>query len=1049
MLEAAAREATQAGRAPAEVVARLSAWMRARVRYTGLELRDAAFIPQAPSTTLARGFGDCKDQAALFVALARAAGLRAHTVILSTDSSARAELPGLSTFDHMIAVVEGTPPLFVDPTATQHAPLSLPADDERRPALILAPTTTALTQTPAAPPTANGIREVRQVTLAAKGPGTVVESTEVWGQLAANYRRDWQGVAMTRVREQLEQYVKREYDAASVDEVQLEGLDDVDRPVRLRLTARKANRGFTGDDDAAVLVDVGALLANNLPEVVRTRPERNAPPRKGPLALGYAFTAEIRYAITVPTGFMVKALPPDETRALGVGTLTLRTGRAADGAVTALLTLVVDKPTLTPAELERARTAIVEALEDKPRFVLFHHIGLAAVAEGRAADGLAALRADVAREPDQPMHAVRLGRALMAIGFAPAAREALERALTRAPKSRELRAALAQVLTRDALGRDQAPALDLREAERIYRALRAEDPKDVAPRVALAALLERDAVGERWGKGARLAEAAAEYAKLGDELEHHAEDARYTRVLLRLGRWADAEKVASKLSDAKQRDALSIVAWIGRDGTTPAMARVRSAGIDRAAVAAALEILIDLRRYDDTAVISEELARGSGQEQVIRQMASAFRRVTAEPPPANAHDPFGHVRYFLWTLFGGTVDDVNRLVHPAERVHAFELAALRRQAGAQIGQLPGHVLRDAASSVTLVALDGDESIGWRVRVENIAGDRQEFFVARDGGKLQITPVAILAQRLVAAQRWKEAARVLRWAREGSDTPAQTLATLWDGAREDPAALRLAAAGLLALTTKEPVAFDLLSTCAERPDAPERETCATLFAFGLSKRDEHQRLCDLYPRLQLALSGSRASAHRAYIWSLSRLPDGRDRLEALLGADDPLDPGHAEARNALAMHLLRRGDHDRAIALVAALHAEGKASPGSLNDAAWAMLFAPTLDARAVTWAEEAVRATKRREPAFLGTLASVLAGAGKPDAAREVLFELVRDHRADALTGGDRYTLGAIAAAYGLRDAARAAWSEIVGRKDDESALSVDKLAREQLRRLP
>jgi hypothetical protein len=114
-----------------------------------------------------------------------------------------------------------------------------------------------------------------------------------------------------------------------------------------------------------------------------------------------------------------------------------------------------------------------------------------------------------------------------------------------------------------------------------------------------------------------------------------------------------------------------------------------------------------------------------------------------------------------------------------------------------------------------------------------------------------------------------------------------------------------------------------------------------------------------------------------------------------------------------------------------------------------MLFAPTLDARAVTWAEEAVRATKRREPAFLGTLASVLAGAGKPDAAREVLFELVRDHRADALTGGDRYTLGAIAAAYGLRDAARAAWSEIVGRKDDESALSVDKLAREQLRRLP
>ena len=52
-------------------VNRLLEFIHDRVRYVGMEFGEASIIPMQPKETLQRGYGDCKDQAALLVAMLR------------------------------------------------------------------------------------------------------------------------------------------------------------------------------------------------------------------------------------------------------------------------------------------------------------------------------------------------------------------------------------------------------------------------------------------------------------------------------------------------------------------------------------------------------------------------------------------------------------------------------------------------------------------------------------------------------------------------------------------------------------------------------------------------------------------------------------------------------------------------------------------------------------------------------------------------------------------------------------------------------------------
>src|SRR6185503_16876731 len=50
-------------------------------------------------------YGDCKDKATLFIALARRLGFKAYPVLLSADGGVERGLPSINQFNHMIAAV--------------------------------------------------------------------------------------------------------------------------------------------------------------------------------------------------------------------------------------------------------------------------------------------------------------------------------------------------------------------------------------------------------------------------------------------------------------------------------------------------------------------------------------------------------------------------------------------------------------------------------------------------------------------------------------------------------------------------------------------------------------------------------------------------------------------------------------------------------------------------------------------------------------------------------------------------------------------------------
>ena len=81
-------------------------WVSQDFRYVSLSLGIGGYLPRLPSEVVATRYGDCKDKATLFIALARRMGLNAYPVLLSSSGSADSTLPSMEQFDHMIAAVD-------------------------------------------------------------------------------------------------------------------------------------------------------------------------------------------------------------------------------------------------------------------------------------------------------------------------------------------------------------------------------------------------------------------------------------------------------------------------------------------------------------------------------------------------------------------------------------------------------------------------------------------------------------------------------------------------------------------------------------------------------------------------------------------------------------------------------------------------------------------------------------------------------------------------------------------------------------------------------
>jgi hypothetical protein len=81
-------------------------WIAQDIRYVSLSLGRGGYQPRRPDEVVETGFGDCKDKATLFVAIARHFGAVANPVLVSLGGEPDSAMPSVGQFDHMIAALQ-------------------------------------------------------------------------------------------------------------------------------------------------------------------------------------------------------------------------------------------------------------------------------------------------------------------------------------------------------------------------------------------------------------------------------------------------------------------------------------------------------------------------------------------------------------------------------------------------------------------------------------------------------------------------------------------------------------------------------------------------------------------------------------------------------------------------------------------------------------------------------------------------------------------------------------------------------------------------------
>jgi transglutaminase-like putative cysteine protease len=160
-------------------------------KYVAFEFGVHSYQPYPVATVERRGFGDCKDKAAMIVALLRAVGVPAEFAMVRTRSAGAvaAEAYSIQLFNHAVAYVPELN-LYLDGTAEYAALGELPPDDQGATAMTVdAEGKATLRTVPFSPPESNRVaREVR-AQLDRNGKVEFSSQMKFEGYFAAEQRR--------------------------------------------------------------------------------------------------------------------------------------------------------------------------------------------------------------------------------------------------------------------------------------------------------------------------------------------------------------------------------------------------------------------------------------------------------------------------------------------------------------------------------------------------------------------------------------------------------------------------------------------------------------------------------------------------------------------------------------------------------------------------------------------------------------------------------------------------------------------------------------------
>ena len=1057
------------GESPSAIAARLVAAMHRQVRYTGLELGDAAIIPATPAEVMARRYGDCKDKATLLVAALRQAGLKASVALLlaGTGLDVNPELPGIGLFNHAIIYVEGAEPLWIDATAQYTRVGDLPTPDQGRLALVASAGTTALVKTPESPAAHNRSLHTIEIRLAEYGPSEIREAVEAFGTFESEMRAGYGGADPAKVKEIVEKQVKQTYLAEALGEFQSTRGEDFSQAYRLSVTAKNAGRGAT-EEDQAIAALFTHLVFSDLP--FGLTPSRqddgkamDEKPRAHDFILPAAYQQEYRYRVVYPGFLKPRPLPKDEVVKMGPATFQRSYRLDPSGSVEVTYRFDTGKRRYTPADFADFRAALQRVWSDKPEGIMFSSATSEALALGRTGEAVRIARAYSEKTPASASAYARFSRVLISAGAGDSAVATAKKAVASDQKSTQAWQALGWAYQHDSFGRRFRGNWNAGEAEKAYSKAIEAAPDNIVPQIDLAILHEHNADGDRYGKGANLNRAIEIYRSALTKGPNPVVQHSLMIALIYAGRYAEAEKELKALPVS----ALNLLLAALASGASQALLDAQNLFLDpvtRASnLSSAAVLLVQMRRYDLATELFKAAKRISSSPELDTRLASLSRIKPFDQMRFTSDDPRFVVEQLYLAVFTERMDTerLRALMTKRDRVSDEPLATkkLRRLIAGVRGRLRSAGLsRDSILDLmSLLDLDkqGGDELGYRVTGKPGTGTIPAVYVIKEDGQYRLLGTSdspenvgkvalelLRANNLESAKRWLDlvirgvytnpgqapgtlaaTANDFGTSRDGNEI--QVVRLLWDdlmGQGRVADAIRVAAASLMGTFTASDEAIGILKKARSAATNPtERGNIDVALCQSFAKAQKWTEMLAAARRL----TESYAVADKSF----SFVTQARTGLKqwAELEQDARLElktkPESSRALSTAALAMIRSGKPDKATEYVDRLRKLQFTGKEEHRLVAWHAILVGAPDVKMVEQLERDKGSTET-DPGIDYSLGMLMVLSGKAEEAQRSLASALELDDWTQLDARAWVLQGRIQEQYGNADTAKAAYGE-------------------------
>lgn len=315
VVRAKAAALTRSAATETEKIQALQEFVTHKIQYQNVPFRLSAYVPAEGKEVLRRGYGDAKDKSALFSALLAAVGVKSDLVLLSSRAYGLTPYLPSPRFGHVIVRVEAV--RFVDTAADLIDFGDLPIDDQQVPALVIAPGTIGLSETPVLATDGTLDQEIFTGTLSADGSLRGTDDWTLTGRQAWGTRLALRGVPEAHREEALHSLGNHLVKNAVFQSDSVEHFDEPSLPLVLHFTLRR-------DHDS---ISAGSFLLLSLPWNGQTKETLAAALLAEPKHTQDLEVAASRVhthcaaQIHLPTGYAPQELPADVHQETPFGTL--------------------------------------------------------------------------------------------------------------------------------------------------------------------------------------------------------------------------------------------------------------------------------------------------------------------------------------------------------------------------------------------------------------------------------------------------------------------------------------------------------------------------------------------------------------------------------------------------------------------------------------------------------------------------------------------------------------------------------------------------------